>query len=112
MQTLPNNFKYNHIYFPIVFNDKKQLINVIHCLNKKNPRRYFFPCTNQTSYCNLIDKIPISDSISKKIIYLPLDTYISDYDIIYIYNTINSIVDKNSIQKNLWKNKMLVIDLK
>ena len=35
MQTLPNNFKYNHIYFPIVFNDKKQLINVIHCLNKK-----------------------------------------------------------------------------
>ncbi len=92
---LPNNFEYNYIYFPVLFETEKQLINILSCLNKKNiyPRRYFYPCTNYASYYKKINNIPIAEDISKRIVCLPLDTYIQDSTIINICNVINEIVD-------------------
>lgn len=91
---LPNNFEYNYIYFPVLFENEEKLVNVVNCLNKKNiyPRRYFYPCTNYAAYYKKIDKVPIAEDISKRILCLPLDTYILDSTIIDICNTINEIV--------------------
>lgn len=93
--TLPQNFEYNYIYFPVVFLNENQLLSVLKVLNKKNifPRRYFYPCVNRALYINDNNETPIADDISKKIICLPLDTYISNETIIDICNIINEIVE-------------------
>lgn len=92
---LPQNFKYNYIYFPVVFATEKQLLLVVKLLNQKNifPRRYFYPCVNNASYIQQSGETPIAESLSKKIICLPLDTYISDEKILDICNIINTIVE-------------------
>ena len=91
---LRDNFKHNYIYFPAVFRNEEQLIDALNRLNKKNiyPRRYFYPCVNHAAYYELKTDVPIAESISKRIICLPLDTYISDSTIIDICNEINEVV--------------------
>ncbi len=95
--SLPCNFKYNYIYFPIVLQSEKILLAVLNALNLKNifPKRYFYPCASHASYIINTNDIPIAEEISKKIICLPLDTYISDTTILDICNIINDIVEKN-----------------
>lgn len=92
--SLPKNFQYNYIYFPVLFETEKQLVAVLNSLKKKNiyPKRYFYPCTNHALYRKNIDNTPIAENISKRIVCLPLDTYISDLNIIDICNIINEIV--------------------
>lgn len=94
---LPQNFKHNYIYFPIVLQNEDNLLLILEKLKTKKiyPRRYFYPCVNHASY--IIDKndTPIAEEISKKIICLPLDTYIDDTTILSICDTINKIVEEN-----------------
>ena len=91
---LPTNFKYNYIYFPILLSNEKELLAVLEALSIKNiyPRRYFYPCTNQASYIDTKYEVPIAENVSKRILCLPLDTYIDDKTILDICNVINAIV--------------------
>lgn len=65
--------QWNFAYFPIVFGSEEQLLKVCEALNKQNiyPRRYFFPSLNTLPYVNNTD-CPISQSISKRVMCLPL----------------------------------------
>jgi len=64
---------YNYAYFPVVFPDEKTLLYVRTELQKHNvfPRRYFYPPLNKLNY--LKNKpLPVSDSISPRVVCLPL----------------------------------------
>lgn len=63
---------YNHCYFPIFFQEEQQLQDSIQILESHGvgSRRYFFPGLNTLDYTSGI--CPISDSISTRIICLPL----------------------------------------
>lgn len=64
----------NYSYFPVVFKDEESLLKVEKDLNDENifPRRYFYPSLN--TYSKIVDyhKAPVSESLSKRILCLPL----------------------------------------
>lgn len=65
--------KCNNSYYPIIFNSEDQLLKVKDNLLKKDvfARRYFYPSLNTLPYLKSEDMI-ISESISKRILCLPL----------------------------------------
>jgi dTDP-4-amino-4,6-dideoxygalactose transaminase len=64
---------YNYSYCPVVFRDEKTLLRVKEKLNREEiyPRRYFYPSLNKLNYLKK-QKVPIAESISKKILCLPM----------------------------------------
>ena len=64
----------NYSYFPIIFKSEKQLLKVLDELAQHNifARRYFYPSAN--TFRNIIKYVPceVSESISRRIICLPL----------------------------------------
>ncbi|MBO8414830.1 MAG: DegT/DnrJ/EryC1/StrS family aminotransferase [Proteobacteria bacterium] len=64
---------YNYAYYPVVFDNEAELLKVIDTLNKCDiyPRRYFYPSLNTLPY---VEKrsCPISESLSKRILCIPL----------------------------------------
>ncbi|MFN5794124.1 MAG: DegT/DnrJ/EryC1/StrS family aminotransferase, partial [Bacteroidota bacterium] len=65
--------KWNYSYFPIILESEKQLLKIQNDLNTKDvfPRRYFYPSLNTIKFVNG-KKMPISESISNRILCLPL----------------------------------------
>ncbi len=68
-----NPDEFNYSYYPIIFETEAQLLASVDLLNANwvYPRRYFYPGLNSLKYVNPVD-MPISDSISKRVICLPL----------------------------------------
>ena len=64
---------YNFAYFPIVFHTETDLLHSIKALNDHyvNPRRYFYPTLNELEYL-AYQACPIAESISRRVICLPL----------------------------------------
>ena len=64
---------FNYSYYPLILKDESITLRVIHELegNRISPRRYFYPSLN-TAAPYRSDALPISESISKRIICLPL----------------------------------------
>lgn len=64
----------NYSYLPVIFEDEKNLLEVVKELKKTNvfPRRYFYPSLNTLDYLAEKKHMPISESISKRILCLPL----------------------------------------
>jgi dTDP-4-amino-4,6-dideoxygalactose transaminase len=64
---------YNFAYYPIVFDSEQTLINVRAKLNAQQiyPRRYFYPSLSQLPYIQA-KPMPVADSISKRVLCLPL----------------------------------------
>jgi dTDP-4-amino-4,6-dideoxygalactose transaminase len=64
----------NYAYFPVVFETEKDLLKVMEELNKKDifPRRYFYPSLDTLSYLNDSEYMSISNSISSRILCLPI----------------------------------------
>ncbi|WP_396636216.1 DegT/DnrJ/EryC1/StrS family aminotransferase [Maribacter sp. R77961] len=67
------NVTWNYSYFPIIFKNEETLFKVQKALNDENvfPRRYFYPSLNTISYTNK-SNMPVSESIAKRILCLPL----------------------------------------
>jgi dTDP-4-amino-4,6-dideoxygalactose transaminase len=67
------NTVWNYSYFPVLFKDELSLLAVEAKLFSENiiPRRYFNPSLNNLPYCKNV-KMPISESISKRVLCLPL----------------------------------------
>lgn len=65
--------EYNYSYYPVIFQSEEQLLKVRCALNDNNifPRRYFYPSLDKLNYVNKY-KAPVADSISKRILCLPL----------------------------------------
>lgn len=93
---IPKDLEYNYIYFPIVFPNEKMLIEVINNLNSENifPRRYFYPSLNELPIFNNASVTPISSDISKRVLCLPLDTYITEEIVTKICLIINETMNK------------------
>lgn len=72
-QTIIKNAEYNYSYFPIVFENEKQMLKQIAALNADwiFPRRYFYPVLSSLDYVDKYD-VPIAESIASRIICLPL----------------------------------------
>ncbi len=83
--------EWNYSYFPVIFSSEEQLLNVESILkaNQINGRRYFYPSLNTIEYTNGAE-MPISESIAKRILCLPLFVGLSEEDTIRICNLINS----------------------
>ncbi|GAA3571860.1 DegT/DnrJ/EryC1/StrS family aminotransferase [Snuella lapsa] len=65
--------QWNYSYYPVIFETEAQLLNVKLALNAKHiyPRRYFYPSLNNLPYVTK-QNTPISESISNRILCLPL----------------------------------------
>jgi dTDP-4-amino-4,6-dideoxygalactose transaminase len=84
---------WNYSYYPLIFDTEDQLIRVLNKLNENGiiPRRYFNPSLNTIDFVNG-DKMLISESISSKILCLPLSHSILDSDL----NTICIIINNSN----------------
>lgn len=71
---IPNNITYNYAYYPIIFQTEKQLLQVKSELyqNGIESRRYFYPSLNNLPYLKANYPCQVSESISKRILCLPL----------------------------------------
>ncbi|MDQ3112246.1 MAG: DegT/DnrJ/EryC1/StrS family aminotransferase [Bacteroidota bacterium] len=89
---LPVDFTYNYSYYPVVFDSEIKLLAVKEALQAQqvNTRRYFYPSLNQLHFVDGAS-CPESESISSRVLCLPIyfDLEISDVDrISAIVNTI------------------------
>lgn len=93
-----DNIIYNYIYYPIVLESENIVLKVINALKENDimARRYFYPSLNELPY--LKDKVscPIAEDISKRIICLPLDTYLTKNDIEKICDIIFQTMERES----------------
>ena len=70
---LRENTEWNYSYYPIIFDSVVDLEKVISKMNELNifPRRYFSPSLNTLNYVKPVS-MPVSESISDRILCLPL----------------------------------------
>ena len=87
---IPQGIDYNCAYFPIVFSSEKKLIQIVKVLNSQDitPRRYFYPSLNELPYLQDHQPCPISESISKSVLCLPLFHKLNKYNQERIVDTI------------------------
>lgn len=87
---------WNYSYFPIIFETEVMLLTCVDLLNQNNifPRRYFYPSLNTIDYVKG-QSMPISESISKRILCLPLYFELEENQI----NTISDIIIESLIKE-------------
>ena len=80
----------NYSYFPVIFENEEVLLKVQVKLNEQSiyPRRYFYPSLDSLSYIEPKQYMPISRSISKKILCLPIYTELEDDKVNKIINIV------------------------
>ncbi len=86
------NTQWNYSYYPVIFQDEATLLRVQKALNEVMifPRRYFYPSLNTLEYLNEQKKMRVSDSISSRILCLPLYVDLNSEElkrIVFILNT-------------------------
>jgi dTDP-4-amino-4,6-dideoxygalactose transaminase len=83
---------WNYSYYPIIFNNEVDLLNYFNIFkeNKISPRRYFYPSLNTLSYLNTHDKMPVSESVSTRILCLPLFANMSQLELDSVIKILNS----------------------
>ena len=82
--------KWNYSYYPIIFDTEEHLLKIQNELNLKNifPRRYFYPSLNTINYISG-NRMPISESISSRILCLPLYKGLEEENLNLIVSLIN-----------------------
>ena len=65
--------EWNYSYFPVIFESETKLLSSERRLNEKEifPRRYFYPSLNTITYTRG-QKMPVAESIARRILCLPL----------------------------------------
>jgi dTDP-4-amino-4,6-dideoxygalactose transaminase len=84
------NTQWNYSYYPVIFDTQNTLLKVLEALENENiiPRRYFYPSLNTIPYVNG-GTMPISESISERIVCLPLYVGLNEIDLEKIVTIIN-----------------------
>lgn len=77
--------EFNYAYYPLILNSEVATLKVIKELenNKISPRRYFYPSLNTVDLYKS-DALPVSESVSKRIICLPLYHALTNEEIDFI----------------------------
>ncbi|WP_242133220.1 DegT/DnrJ/EryC1/StrS family aminotransferase [Aestuariivivens marinum] len=83
--------QWNYSYYPIIFETETQLLQSKKNLNSNNvfPRRYFYPSLNKLPYVTK-QEVCVSESISKRVLCLPLYVGLKKADIVAICNIVRS----------------------
>ena len=83
---------WNYSYYPIIFKNEIDMLKILKIFKENNisPRRYFYPSLNTLSYLKDKIKMPISESISSRILCLPLFTNISQIELDSVIKILNS----------------------
>lgn len=65
---------YNYAYFPLVFETEQELLEKMEVMEQHqiSVRRYFYPSLNELDFLKVHDDCPVSESISRRVICLPL----------------------------------------
>ncbi|MCH4823797.1 DegT/DnrJ/EryC1/StrS family aminotransferase [Gramella lutea] len=84
--------EWNYSYYPVIFKSEDNLLHFQKLLNDENivPRRYFYPSLNTLGYIDAIS-LPISESISSRILCLPLYKGLELKDLRRIVEILNSV---------------------
>ncbi|MEZ0005109.1 dTDP-4-amino-4,6-dideoxygalactose transaminase [Flavobacterium sp. 28YEA47A] len=92
LQTLKvrEHTKWNYSYYPIILDSEETLLRVQKALNENKifPRRYFYPSLNTVNFIKNTE-MPISESIAKRIMCLPLYVGLETEDLEKITSIIN-----------------------
>ncbi|HLP21189.1 MAG TPA: DegT/DnrJ/EryC1/StrS family aminotransferase, partial [Chitinophagales bacterium] len=85
--------EYNYAYYPVVFEDEKTLVNICDALNASfiYPRRYFYPSLSALPYVKKY-KVPVAESISPRVMCLPLYHDLKTEDIHRICDIVKKIL--------------------
>lgn len=83
---------WNYSYYPVIFESEQQLKTVINNLKRTDiyPRRYFYPTLNSLPYVQKVE-MPISESISNRILCLPLSHDLEEKTILKICKILNTV---------------------
>jgi dTDP-4-amino-4,6-dideoxygalactose transaminase len=75
----PDETEHNYAYFPLLFASERQLLTVRAALNADQifPRRYFYPSLNTIAYVAR-QQAPVSESVAKRVLCLPLSSDMAD----------------------------------
>jgi len=70
---IPKGTEFNYAYYPVLFQSEAQLLKAKEMLNAADifPRRYFYPSLNRLPYAPHRD-MPVTESISQRVLCLPL----------------------------------------
>jgi len=84
------NTVWNYSYYPVIFESEAVLLQVQNTLNEKEifPRRYFCPSLNTIDYMTYTE-MPVSESIAKRILCLPLYKGLEVFELKMICELIN-----------------------
>jgi len=84
------NTVWNYSYYPVVFESEEKLLEVQKRLSENDifPRRYFYPSLNTITYTNG-GKMSVSESISSRILCLPLYVGLGKAELKQICDLIN-----------------------
>jgi len=84
------NTQWNYSYYPVIFKNETQLLNVQKMLNDQDivPRRYFYPSLNTIDYCKG-EAMPVSESVAAAVLCLPLYVGLEIADLQKIVSIIN-----------------------
>jgi dTDP-4-amino-4,6-dideoxygalactose transaminase len=87
--------EWNYSYYPVIFNTENELLKAEQALKESNivPRRYFYPSLNTIGYLSG-QTMPVSESISKRILCLPLYVGLTQSEIETICSIVNSNISK------------------
>jgi dTDP-4-amino-4,6-dideoxygalactose transaminase len=91
--SIRENTEWNYSYYPVIFDSESVLLKAEKALQNENifPRRYFYPSLNTISYTgNSVMKQ--SESISPRIMCLPLNAEMSEEILDVIVNTVNKCI--------------------
>jgi dTDP-4-amino-4,6-dideoxygalactose transaminase len=71
---VPKHTTYNYAYYPVVFENEKKLLSVKDSLVAAYiyPRRYFYPSLHTLPYISERQSLPVSESVSARVLCLPL----------------------------------------
>lgn len=95
-QKLADSKGYNHAYFPALLQDEEARNHLLESLREKeiHARRYFHPSLNQTRLLGAQPDCPTAESITRRIICLPLSPRYSEARIERIGRTFVGIIEK------------------
>lgn len=83
-----NDTDYNYSYYALVMQSEAELLHVRDALNAVEifPRRYFYPSLNTLDYV-LLQKVPVSEDISRRVLCLPLYPDLTDKEVHQVCET-------------------------
>lgn len=81
---------WNYSYYPVIFESEAQLLKAEQALNAQQifPRRYFYPGLNSLPYVATA-AVPVSDSIYKRVLCLPLSHDLKKNELYFLTSILN-----------------------